>query len=304
MITFFGDWHGDGTFARRALSAAIGACADVNTDNVRGRGMPDEFVHVGDFGFWGSELGIDFLMAIERKLALEDRVIRVVPGNHENWDELKIDGSWFRFESYDADGFMMSRMFPHIRVCDRIAMWECDGQTLAALAGANSIDREWRTPRVSWWPQESPTLKHVSDLITLLGGRSVDVLVTHDAPASALDALRLYDDIADSHWSPAALAYARESANVVDEAMRLVRPTRLICGHHHVRRDVDLDGTAVTILNDNRGAVNDNRLTVPGAENGSAPGVSGDRTRNALADWEATTTAEETEETEETEDRS
>ncbi|MGI6797887.1 metallophosphoesterase [Gordonia sihwensis] len=243
ISVMFGDWHGSGHFAVRALTRALLAFPQA------------QLYHVGDFGLSDSTYGQHYLDAVDAVLARYQQTISVIPGNHEQWPLLDLDvASIFDLDGTDTFGFMVSRRWPQVRICPRVNSWIRGGTTFAALSGANSIDFQLRTEGRSWWPEESPTSDHVSDLVALNDGRRVDVLLTHDAPSSAIDALVLYPDELNgtSGWSPEALAYARESAAVIEQARSQLMPALQFCGHHHIRRSALVDGTRVEILDSNQ----------------------------------------------------
>lgn len=250
-VTFFGDWHGNTEYAINALE------------------WSDRWsrkVHVGDFGFWPGSDGRYFLEDVNGALEDLETPLYVVPGNHENWPELRLGSEEYEFTHYE-DGFMVSTEYPMIRVVDRVNVWDWDGVTFAALAGANSIDYQHRKIGRSWWPEESPTVDHVNRLADLAAGRDVNVLVTHDAPSSAIEKMGLYPAHRVTGWSDEALEYAAKSAHVVELARARLNPDIQYCGHHHVSRCAFVGGvrenaTRVQILGDDSGPYEFNRANL------------------------------------------
>ena len=247
VTTVYGDWHRDRVYAAAALR----------------RSKPGPKVHVGDFGLYGDPAGRTYLGAVDT--ALGGDTMRVVLGNHEQWPLATVGNPALGFTHRDADGFLCTPHYPNLRVCDRVAVWECGGLLWAALAGANSIDYQLRTPGWDWWPEEQPLPEHVDVLEGLVGGRQVDVLVTHDAPASAIAALGLYAARSTTTRLHPAIAYAEGSSRVVDMAVRRLRPRVNVCGHHHTRQTCVVGGTTVHLLGDNRGNHARNSLVVDAA---------------------------------------
>ena len=246
QITIFGDWHGNTHFAQRALSVASLLRPD------------SHLLHLGDFSLWPGDYGARYLHEINDALSTP---LLVVPGNHEYWTEIYLGSTVFGFSDLDDNGFLYTPRYPNIRVCERTAVWSWDGITLAALAGANSIDFQHRTKGKSWWPEESPTMAHVDQLDAHVNGRPIDVLATHDAPSDAVRALNLYPPETQADWSTAAITYASESADVVEAARRRLRPRIQACGHHHVRKTCVLDDTTIELLaDDSNRSIRGNRL--------------------------------------------
>jgi predicted phosphodiesterase len=60
------------------------------------------------------------------------------------------------------------------------------------ISGAFSIDKEWRTPGLTWWEQEELSWKQWNELTTLYTELKPKVVASHDCPASiALDFFRV-----------------------------------------------------------------------------------------------------------------
>ena len=250
-VSLFGDWHGNIHFATRAITAATHNSPDAH------------LVHVGDFGLYPSDFGHLFLTEVDQLLHTP---IYVIPGNHESWPHLRI-GSDLGFTELDDDGFLYTPLYPNIRVSTRAHTWQWHDRLFAALTGANSIDFQHRKEGRSWWPEESPTTAHVDDLAEQVDTRHVDVLITHDGPHEAIQAANLYPPGRDNGWSDMALEYANESAKVVGQARNRLMPTLHVCGHHHIRRSVPIDGTTVEFLADDTGSLLYNRLDVTLTDN-------------------------------------
>ncbi len=109
--------------------------------------IPDEvdrLVHLGDFGLMGS--GFDtFLYKVNRAAAARGVDVRVVPGNHENYD-------WIARQPTDGDGLIAADW---IRLFPRGYRFTVEGVTFCAVGGAVSVDQGRRTPGKSRWPAEA-----------------------------------------------------------------------------------------------------------------------------------------------------
>ncbi|WP_336794100.1 metallophosphoesterase [Gordonia malaquae] len=248
----FGDWHGNEVYARSALAMT----SRVQTEALR--------IHVGDFGLWPDAPGHHYLASIDREARRQGILLHVVPGNHEGWSHLSVGAAEFGLDGFDDDGFMTSRLYPALRIAPRWAIWERRGTTYACLSGAASIDFQQRVAGHNWWPEEMPTQRDVDDLVDAATGRRIDVFVTHDAPSAAIDGLGLYSG-RPSGWSAAALAYARQSSDLIEQASARLVPTLHLCGHHHVRRTARVEGTLVQILGDDGTSLAMNRTLLSGS---------------------------------------
>ena len=60
------------------------------------------------------------------------------------------------------------------------------------MGGADSYDRVYRTPYVSWWPQERPSSTDIRQAEKTLGavGSKVDYVLTHTCPVEVLTAIK------------------------------------------------------------------------------------------------------------------
>ncbi|WP_233514983.1 metallophosphoesterase [Collinsella sp. TM05-37] len=110
----------------------------------------DYLIIAGDFGFpW------DFSAEECADIAwLESRPYTVlfVDGNHERFDH------WAGRPMELWHGGLTQRLSDTspIRRLTRGEVFELDGSTVFTMGGATSVDKEYRVPYSSWWPQELP----------------------------------------------------------------------------------------------------------------------------------------------------
>lgn len=102
-----------------------------------------------------------------------------IDGNHENFDLLEKYP-----ESYWNGGRVHHISESIFHLC-RGQVFEIEGRTFFTFGGGNSIDKFWRQPGVSWWPQEMPTNFEYEEGISNLGKNNwqVDYVLTHTCPA-------------------------------------------------------------------------------------------------------------------------
>jgi hypothetical protein len=187
-----GDSHGSRPMLREALRLA-------------GHLGIGTVVSVGDFGIWPGPSGKQFLDTVEQMAARRNIDVVVVPGNHDDYDQLEAT-------DLDEDGWLPLR--PQVRAAPRGQVWtDAGGLTWQAMGGAASPDGpggifeqvrgplprtcvEWRDGRFvetghgpvvdlgGWWPAERITNCDIDTAIEVAAGQRVDVLITHDAPAA------------------------------------------------------------------------------------------------------------------------
>ena len=135
----------------------------------------DYLIVAGDFGFpW------DFSAEECADIAwLESRPYTVlfVDGNHERFDH------WAERPMELWHGGLTQRLSDTspIRRLTRGEVFELDGSTIFTMGGATSVDKEYRIPYSSWWPQELPDERNFEEARTKLDsvGWKVDYVITH-----------------------------------------------------------------------------------------------------------------------------
>lgn len=103
----------------------------------------------GDFGFVfdDDEEEKKFLDQLEE----QPYQILWVDGNHENFDVL------YRYPVEEWCGGKVHRIRKNILHLMRGQVFTIRGKTFFTMGGAYSIDKAWREPNKSWWPQEMPS---------------------------------------------------------------------------------------------------------------------------------------------------
>ena len=137
----------------------------------------DVLIILGDFGLvWG-----DPPSRIEEELLawLEDRAWTTlfVDGNHENFDLLDT------LPVTQAYGGCVQRVRAHVLRLMRGETYQIGGHRFFVCGGAHSIDKDWRVPHKSWWPQEVPSEEeraHIAQAAAQVG--EVDYVLTHCPP--------------------------------------------------------------------------------------------------------------------------
>lgn len=208
-IIFSGDWHGSATQSRNAVRFAAEKGAKV-------------ILQVGDFGIWEDDHR--FIRRTNLYLTENDMVLYFVDGNHENFDKLYA----IPLEE-DGTRKIADRIF-HL---PRGFRWAWGGVSFMGLGGAASIDKFSRRKGESWWEEELLTEDDVQNAIA---GGPVDVMITHDSPASAPNPI-CDDPIgqagAATYFGGEALEICTEHRKTLQRVTDAVTPRVLIHGHYH-----------------------------------------------------------------------
>lgn len=110
-------------------------------------------------------------------------------GNHENFDLIEClpiaDWHGGKVQYVIKDDII------HLM---RGQIYNIEGKTFFTFGGGNSIDRIWRTPGLSWWPQEMPSMEEYDEGIRSLkmADYKVDYILSHTCPRSIAGKLVLY----------------------------------------------------------------------------------------------------------------
>ena len=101
------------------------------------------------------------------------------------------------------------------------------------MGGAWSIDQDWRSEGVDWWPEEVPSEAEIEAARASLEreGWGADFVLTHECPASMRDALTR-----DSPFGP--VDHTDRLQEFLDDVDERADFDRWYCGHYHVDRDV------------------------------------------------------------------
>jgi hypothetical protein len=109
----------------------------------------DVIVQLGDFGFLWFEPGKNKEQdRWVEWLTEQPYTMAVIPGNHENYDLLKTlpDGQMF--------GGHVKIYTENIFFLDRGEIYTINGRKILAVGGADSVDKEFRLPKISWWEED------------------------------------------------------------------------------------------------------------------------------------------------------
>ena len=166
----------------------------------------DYVIVLGDFGLlWKKDKTYDYWLDI---LSKRTYTLLFLDGNHENFDWLES----LPVESWH--GGHVHRIADNILHLMRGEIFEIDGSTFFTLGGAVSYDKVFRAEGISWWPQERPSWADFSRGIENLARHDnhVDYVLTHTAPATILQVLRLYT----SSWNSAADRSVENALQAID----------------------------------------------------------------------------------------
>ncbi|AHW62551.1 Hypothetical protein CGLY_00515 [Corynebacterium glyciniphilum AJ 3170] len=149
--------------------------------------------------------------------------VRFIDGNHDNPDLL------------NPNTPRPVRISDNVTYMPRGTRARLAGVELLFLGGASSIDKQWRTEGLNWWPAENITESQAERAIAAATDPDqppVDILVTHETTTEAFTALAHGSEHAqDKAGEPAGETNRTHLTGVRDAA----RPRVHVHGHHHTR---------------------------------------------------------------------
>jgi predicted phosphodiesterase len=154
MILIVGDVHGN----FKALDKVI--------FRAQKKAKIDAIVQVGDFGIlWGNESPYRFDYQSEVPFLFVD-------GNHENFSRLEKNKFPLRGQPVEH----MTRGETRI----------VDSNNSLFIGGAASIDKDWRTPGMDWFPEEEITSRQIQRIVeeVLPTSGKIDCVFSHEKPES------------------------------------------------------------------------------------------------------------------------
>ena len=194
MIIITGDTHGEIDFAK-----LFPLC-------LKNLSHDDYLIICGDAGICWSQDSLQSSLELYNSIGC---TILFVDGNHENFDMLE------RMPLVEYKGALMHQIDKHIFHILRGEIMTLDDKTFFCLGGACSIDKMYRTPYLSWWPQEEITYHDIDNAISNLEkvNNKVDYVITHCADTKTVlkafgfrrdactDQLTFIDKVVDyKHW--------------------------------------------------------------------------------------------------------
>lgn len=219
MIYITGDIHGCSGLQR------LYNFADKMESEGKPLGQKDCIIVLGDFGLiWHTKLNNDQCYQRDERL-LDDMStlpfkILFIDGNHENFDRL---GKYPKAYWHWGKVAVIRRNIYHLL---RGQVFDIYGIKILTMGGAESIDRFWREPGISWWSDETITDSDMNEAKDNLEKNdwTVDYVLTHTAPVYISRKL-----VGKEYESSPSDSY-------LSELEKLVKFKKWYFGHHHTEK--------------------------------------------------------------------
>ena len=193
MIFVTGDTHGDIDFSKLlSLKKKVS--------------LNDYVIICGDAAICWSPFELQQFIDLYNSIGC---TIIYIDGNHENFDMLN------RMPLVEFNGALAHQIDKHIFHILRGEILTLENKTFLCIGGAISIDKAYRTPYISWWPEEEITFHDIDNALANLVkvNNKVDYVITHCADTETVidafgfrrdvctDQLMFIDKVVDyKHW--------------------------------------------------------------------------------------------------------
>lgn len=184
----------------------------------------DIVIVLGDFGvIWGNSEMTDWRL---KELSKKNFTTAFLDGNHENFVEIA------RLENITSwHGGKVGKLPYGIIHLLRGEIYNINGKIIGVCGGANSVDLWHRTEGVSWWREEEITDKDISNFEANLKGNKIDIMLSHDAPASLIPLVKLFSRINDRKIS--------NSQKQLEKINQIADIDKWYFGHWHINKKFD-----------------------------------------------------------------
>ena len=206
MIYITGDTHGDIDY-NKLLSL-----------KEKNLSYDDFLIICGDAGICWSPLDLQYFLDLYNDIGC---TIIYVDGNHENFVMLN------QCQLVEYHGALMHQIDEHIFHVLRGEIMTLEGKTFLCIGGAVSIDKIYRTPYLSWWPEEEITYHDIDNALSNLEkvNNKVDYVITH---------------CCDSHTVIKAFGYRKDiCTDQLSFIDKIVDYKHWYFGHYHEDRNID-----------------------------------------------------------------
>ncbi|AEF87024.1 Ser/Thr protein phosphatase family protein [Treponema primitia ZAS-2] len=143
-----------------------------------------------------------------------------VLGNHENYGRIYTDE--FPVISLPLVNGEVRQVSDNVFFLLNSHTYTIAGKRFLVFGGGLSVDKAYRIPGRSWWPQEIPTDEEFHQLLEIAGHERFDYILTHAAPQSFVK--KLFDK-GNKINDPV--------SKMLEEILTVINYNAWICGHYH-----------------------------------------------------------------------
>ena len=187
----------------------------------------DIVIVLGDFGvIW--EKDSQMTDTVLEWLSKKNFTLSFLDGNHENFPEI----ARLEKETYWNGGKIGLLPYGIIHLL-RGEIYNINGRIIGVCGGANSIDLWHRTEGISWWREEEITDNDIDNFMAAANkyNNKIDMMLSHDAPASMIPIIKLYSGVNDGDIS--------NSQIQLEKINQEINIDKWYFGHWHIDKVID-----------------------------------------------------------------
>lgn len=186
----------------------------------------DIVIILGDFGVIWKE-NDSMTQEVLQMLGEKKFTTAFLDGNHENFIEI----ARLEKKAFWNGGKVGILPYGIIHLL-RGEIYNIEGRIIGVCGGANSIDLWHRKEGISWWREEEITDNDINNFIAAAGkyNNKIDIVLSHDAPASIIPIVKLYSGVNDGNIS--------NSQKQLEKINQLVKFKKWYFGHWHIDKAI------------------------------------------------------------------
>lgn len=195
----------------------------------------DYLIILGDFGLIWSHDTENTIGEKEKKLIKRlnswNWTTLFIDGNHENHDRLN------SYPEVEMFGSKVGKIADSIFHLKRGHIYNIEEKKFFVFGGGLSVDKEYRIPGISWWPNELPSREEIEFGLDNLNAHQnkVDYILTHESPRRFIpDILGKIDP-----RLPESAKYNSPVAKFLDIIYEQNSFEKWFCGHYHEDKTID-----------------------------------------------------------------
>ena len=186
----------------------------------------DIVIILGDFGvIWGDNERTEYCLKV---LGEKNFTTAFLDGNHENFVEIaRLEKTIFWNNGYAG---LLPYGVIHLL---RGEIYNINDKRIGVCGGANSVDLWHRIEGVSWWREEEITNNDINKFMTIAEeyDNKVDIMLSHDAPASIIPVVKLYSGVNDG-----GISNSQKQLEKINQTMDI---KKWYFGHWHIDKKID-----------------------------------------------------------------
>lgn len=116
------------------------------------------------------------------------------------------------------------------------------------IGGANSIDKQWRTPMVSWWPDEELSIVELNAAQQLYVASKPRIVISHECPEIANRTMLAGLIIGDSYFEAKSELIKSRTCQALQQMFEIHQPKLWVFGHYHIDKTFQIGATTFRCL--------------------------------------------------------